>query len=187
MLVDTKPTPASQCATCGIKFDRVSSTDSEATKEPKENDFTLCFRCGTPHRFNADLTLREATDADMEALDADSVARIDKARSAVREIGHSRTAEMTLEVTRKFKGMGWDPKFTLPPAEIVFIASLAQIGPRLARNVQARRLLAELAAESKRQYLLGPTVLMLRVALEMLDIPYEVVSLSELGLQVGTS
>jgi hypothetical protein len=48
-------------------------------------------------------------------------------------------------------------------------------------------LLAALVSACKRRGWDEPTVMMLRVALDMHEIPYEVVSLSELGLEVGTS
>lgn len=74
-------TPESTCPACGYKFDRASSLTGE--HRPDADDFTLCLNCGAIFRFNADLTTREATPAELEALDLETYAEIQRVRSAI--------------------------------------------------------------------------------------------------------
>jgi hypothetical protein len=92
-------------------------------------------------------------------------------------------AEMTGELVRRARTTG--PRFRLPPRKIALAASLADVGERLALNAAARELLAELEAEAIRRKLEdGPTVMMLRAALELNGIPVRFVPLAELGLPI---
>ena len=190
-LDNSKATPEGRCATCGATFDRVTIGDclgplfDEPTPEPEEGDFTLCIWCATPHRLNADLTLRKATAAELDALDADTAGEIRKAHEAIRGAMYERCAELTHEMVGRFKADA--PAFVMPPKEIAIIGPLTGIGPRLACNTAAVHLLAAVVSACKRRGWDDPTVMMLRVALDMHEIHYEVVSLSDLGLEVGTS
>lgn len=56
-------TPRNFCPTCHKKFDRVSGG-----REARENDFSVCFRCGSILRLNRDLTCRLLTSQDEHDL-----------------------------------------------------------------------------------------------------------------------
>ena len=79
-------------------------------------------------------------------------------------------AQLTFRVLERFKIFG--PEFQFPPPDIALIASIADCGKYLARNETARVVLRELMSECDRLQLGDyPTAMMLRVALEELDIP----------------
>jgi hypothetical protein len=89
---------------------------------------------------------------------------------------------MTDDVVKRARGTG--PRFRFP-RKIALIASITQIGPKLAENAAALELLAELEAETKRRGLADvPTAMMLRAALELNGIPIKFVPLSALGFSV---
>jgi hypothetical protein len=70
------------------------------------------------------------------------------------------------------------------PLEFALIASLADVGPKLARNDAARELVADIMAECDRRKLGDyPTVMMLRVALDLHNIPITFVPFAELGIK----
>jgi len=79
------------------------------------------------------------------------------------------------------------PRFRFPPRDIALIGDLRDIGQRLAVNDGARELLAHLIKRSIERTGNAPTAMMLRGVLEELGHPIEVVSLSELGIDVGTA
>jgi hypothetical protein len=74
-------TPPGRCPGCRYQFDRASSLAGE--HEPSADDFTLCLKCGAILRFNADLTIREASPADLETLDLETYEEIQRIRSAI--------------------------------------------------------------------------------------------------------
>jgi hypothetical protein len=74
------------------------------------------------------------------------------------------------------------PDFVFGPPDVAIAASLADVGYRLVRNTEARRLLVKLLEESERRNIDYPTVMMLQAALEMHGIRYARVSLEELRL-----
>lgn len=74
-------TPAGRCPGCNYQFDRASSLAGD--HEPEEDDFTLCLKCGAILRFNADLSTREATPAELESLDLETYAEIQRLRTAI--------------------------------------------------------------------------------------------------------
>jgi hypothetical protein len=75
------------------------------------------------------------------------------------------------------------PRFAFPPPEIALIAGVDQIGHRLARNETAHALVE--AVKLRFTIAEMPTVLMLRAILRLREIPFDVVSLAELGLTHG--
>jgi hypothetical protein len=96
--------------------------------------------------------------------------------------GYTATCAMTDELVRRARGSG--PRFRFP-RKVALIASITEIGPRLAQNAAALELLAELEAETKRRGLADvPTVMMLRATLELNGIPIRFVPLAELGLSI---
>lgn len=59
--------PVSNCPACGYKLDAVTDT-SGAGASPSEDDWSLCIGCYAALRFNADLSLRLPTEADLEQM-----------------------------------------------------------------------------------------------------------------------
>lgn len=97
------------------------------------------------------------------------------------EDGYRETCEMTMDVVERAKSSG--PKFRFPPRDVALIASISDVGGRLAENTAAAELLAALEAETLRRKLADfPTAMMLRGALELTGIPIRFVSLEEFGL-----
>lgn len=74
-------TPQNQCSACKYVFDRASSLTGD--HQPEADDFTLCLKWGATLRFNADLSTREATPAELESLDLDTYAEIQRLRTAI--------------------------------------------------------------------------------------------------------
>lgn len=99
--------------------------------------------------------------------------------NARRRRDYERGCTLTVEVVNRFKPRG--PAFAFPPRDIAFIASLADVGEKLARNDVARELVVALLAACVRLDD-APTVMMLRVALEVAGIPISYVSFEELGI-----
>jgi hypothetical protein len=90
---------------------------------------------------------------------------------------------MTDELVRRFKATG--PKFVFGPRKVALIASIADVGAKLAQNQAAHDLVAALIAETSRRDLGDfPTVMMLRTVLELNGIPIKFVPLEKLGLSV---
>lgn len=90
-------------------------------------------------------------------------------------------AKLTVVVLERFKMFG--PEFQFPSPDIALIASIADCGKYLARNEAARVVIRELMSECDRLQLGDyPTAMMLRVALEELDIPIKWVEFHELGI-----
>jgi hypothetical protein len=98
---------------------------------------------------------------------------------------YERGAEITFAIVRDWKG--GPPRFAFPPKGVALIADLRDIGQRLARNDAARELVTLLIKRSVERTGHAPTAMMLLVVLEKLGRPIERVSLSELGLKVGTA
>lgn len=97
--------------------------------------------------------------------------------------GYDATCAMTDELVRRFKATG--PKFVFPPRNIALIASVIDVGVKLAQNGAARDLVAELIAETRRRKICDyPTVMMLRTTLELNGIPIKFVPLDKLGFSV---
>ena len=71
-------------------------------------------------------------------------------------------------------------RFAMPPRETMLVARLEVLWPRLARDDATRRLLPALMNACPR----GPTVFMLRVALDLAGIRWDELSLSELGIDL---
>lgn len=93
--------------------------------------------------------------------------------------GYREGCNLTAEIVQRFKSSA--PAFVFP--HVALIASIADVGARLARNDAARWLVEALIVESKRRKLADvPTVLMLRAVLELEGIPFELVPLEALGL-----
>jgi hypothetical protein len=91
-------------------------------------------------------------------------------------------ANLTYELVGRFKAFA--PLFAMPPKEIALLASLADVGKTLARNGAAHWLVDELLTECDRRRLSDyPTVMMLRITLEMHNIPIMVVPFAELGIK----
>lgn len=103
--------------------------------------------------------------------------------NATRE-GYDATIRMTAELVEHAKIFGSMPvSFAFPPREIGLIASVADVGEKLARNDAARALVRTLIEETKRRRLADyPTVMMLRAALDFHGIPVLELPLDELGL-----
>lgn len=98
--------------------------------------------------------------------------------------GYEATCTMTIELVERHKGNR--PEFQLPPSQIAFMASLADIGIRIACNAAALDLIADLMRETGRRQLRDfPTAMMLELALEHHGIAIKRVSLGELGIGIG--
>jgi hypothetical protein len=76
--------PKQLCPYCGYFFDRTAITKG-LEQPPKEGDVSLCLKCCEIAIFNADLTVRKPTDAELaEIHNAPCWAQISRARAAHR-------------------------------------------------------------------------------------------------------
>lgn len=98
---------------------------------------------------------------------------------------YERGAQLVYELVRDWDGE--PPRFAFPPKDIALLADLRSVGQRLARNEGARQLVRLLITSCLVATGRAPTSMMLLVVLEELGQPIERVSLSELGLNVGTT
>ncbi len=81
----------------------------------------------------------------------------------------------------KARTEGQELLFVMPPNEIMVIGELAHIGERFVRSEDARKLVRKFIKDAPEDSQ-GPTVFMLRCALDHAGIPCEIVSLGQLGL-----
>ncbi len=95
---------------------------------------------------------------------------------------YNQACELVYELVVRWKPRA--PDFVFPPRDIAFVAGLDDVGEYLARNDAARELLAALISESRRRLGEAPTVMMLRAALELQQIPFALVPFAELGIEV---
>lgn len=104
--------------------------------------------------------------------------------------GYARTAEATLNVIRGWLAANVErhPEFAMLPKDMAFAVSLADAGHRFARNDAAHELI-DLLSRMKADFGLAdhPTYMMLRVALDMVGVQYQIVGLSDLGFAVQGS
>lgn len=69
MLDKTHTVPTTTCPKCGVIVDR--ATNAEGMASPSVDDFSICFTCATICRYNSDLSLRVATNQDLQILHED--------------------------------------------------------------------------------------------------------------------
>lgn len=82
---------------------------------------------------------------------------------------------------RQARAQGQKLLFVMPPKEFMVVGELALIGERFVRSEDALRLVQKFIRDAPQESQ-GPTVFMLRCALDHAGIPCEVVSLGQLGL-----
>jgi hypothetical protein len=74
--------PESKCLACGYTFDAASGVTG--AEHPQAGDISLCLRCGHLMAFNADLTTRALTDAEMlEVAEDPRILEVQRARKHV--------------------------------------------------------------------------------------------------------
>jgi hypothetical protein len=95
--------------------------------------------------------------------------------------GYERGGRLVLELVERAKPKA--PEFWMPPRQLALIASLGDVVDNLARNDAARALVRDILLESARRGLHEPTVMMLRVALELAGTPAKEVPWDELGIK----
>lgn len=77
----TTDMPSCTCPHCQVPLDK--ATDPRNENVPAENDVTICVACGSVLMFNADLTVRELTDTEYEALPTELLWEISQFKSAL--------------------------------------------------------------------------------------------------------
>jgi len=77
----TTRTPPQMCPSCGYVFDAATEA-IEAKAKPKPGDVALCLNCINVGIYNADLSVRPATEAEIAAFDAGTKKLIGQARIA---------------------------------------------------------------------------------------------------------
>jgi len=63
--------PATKCLECGHELDAMSGIGNDV--KPVAGDITICIMCGHIMAFNADLSLRELTDAEAMSVAGDPI------------------------------------------------------------------------------------------------------------------
>jgi len=69
MMDKTHEVPTTTCPKCGVLVDMATNTEGVAA--PGADDFSICFTCATICRYNDDMTLREASRADLNLIKND--------------------------------------------------------------------------------------------------------------------
>lgn len=78
----TARTVKTNCPICGKNIDAASNVyDDNLT--PKEHDLSVCIYCGSFNFYNADLSLRAASDEEIAELDDDNRNEIIRMRRAI--------------------------------------------------------------------------------------------------------
>jgi hypothetical protein len=77
----TTRTPPQMCPNCGYVFDAATEA-IKAKAKPKPGDVSLCLNCINVGIYNADLSVRSATDAEIADLDAGTKKLIAQAKIA---------------------------------------------------------------------------------------------------------
>lgn len=165
------------CPHCGAAHDAATSLRGNHT--PSAGALTVCFHCAGLSRFTREMTL-EACEVPADANPA-TRALLERAREAVRATAYGKCASRLDELLASFLARGKAPRFALPAlADVGVIGALDEAGKVLARNADAREFVeAACAQESAAR---APTILMLQAALLKRGVPFDRVSLSELGL-----
>jgi hypothetical protein len=63
--------PGARCPRCGGNAGGGTAISTDAQTEPQAGDIALCLYCGSFNRYNADLTQREMTAAELRELERD--------------------------------------------------------------------------------------------------------------------
>jgi hypothetical protein len=103
-----------------------------------------------------------------------------------REESYQRGADLAWQCVRRFRLLHSTlPLFAFPPADVALIASMADVGEKLARNEAAKVLLVDMLHEFDRKKMGDyPTVMMLKIILQDQKVPILTVPFEELGLNV---
>lgn len=80
-MIQTQTNPDARCPACQKTLDAATSTHGK--RGPKEGDYSVCMYCGNLNIFLPDLTVRSATEQEMDSLDADTKGQIFKMRLAL--------------------------------------------------------------------------------------------------------
>jgi len=86
--VDYGPFVESRCPQCGYRLDMAGLLHGEEQK-PEEGDASLCLNCGQILTYQADLSLRQATAAEIREWmgDAEGWAAIENSQRLIRQRG----------------------------------------------------------------------------------------------------
>lgn len=84
----TTKTPVSSCPSCGKIVNAISRLVDD-DKHPKPDDFTVCIGCGAVLVINYDLTVRSPRPGELDTMDTENRADVQKIQEALR-ILHAR-------------------------------------------------------------------------------------------------
>lgn len=73
------------CPTCACLMSGASNAQAGVHERPEPGDWSVCAYCTTVLVFNADLSVREATEAELREADPKNVAEIRRAQAVFRE------------------------------------------------------------------------------------------------------
>jgi hypothetical protein len=91
---------------------------------------------------------------------------------------YSRAVEDMVRIIRAAVAAGFAPAFVMPPDNILFAAPLDVVGDRCCNNDDARFIVSGLCGQIRGVEGDGPTVFMLRCALQIAQVKYESAHLS---------
>ena len=84
--MNTYVTPDVLCPQCGYHIDRASFGDNP----PHGGDVSVCLKCATALKFNADLSLRTMTTDEMIAMEPRMRAQVVRIQRGIRMMGSQR-------------------------------------------------------------------------------------------------
>jgi len=87
--------PTIKCPTCGAELDAASHAGGNEDYHPSPEDLSICYYCTEMLIYNADMTLRVASVAELEALHPDDLQELIQAREYIRSLGQVRQANIS--------------------------------------------------------------------------------------------
>lgn len=82
----THTTEDSKCPHCGHTLDRHESTDAVDKRAPEKDDISICIKCASWNMFNEDLSLRVMTEEDINNIDPETIAHMQRFTTEIKKL-----------------------------------------------------------------------------------------------------
>ncbi len=83
---ETHRTENSKCPQCGYTLDAHDCTDPVESRAPKKDDISICIKCASYNMFNEDLTLRVMTEEDINNIDPETIAHMQRFSDEIKKM-----------------------------------------------------------------------------------------------------
>ena len=82
----THHTEASKCPECGKSLDTHESVDLVDQRAPEKDDLSVCIKCASWNMFNEDLSLRVMTEEDINQIDPETIAHMQRFSDEIKKM-----------------------------------------------------------------------------------------------------